>query len=170
MAVCGIKYKYCDCFLEYTNFKDDLTECKCLCCNKSSQRKFDKILKDLFFNTNKFSNHNNNQFILLLQKGVYPNEYMDDWGKFNETLPEKEDFYGHLNVEDITDADYTNAKRVCKVFDIKSLGEYHDFYVQSDTLFLAGVFGNFRNMSSNTWARSCTFFFSTPGLAWQTTL
>ena len=22
----GIKYKYCDCFLEYTNFKDDLTE------------------------------------------------------------------------------------------------------------------------------------------------
>ena len=78
LAVCGIKYKYCDCFLEYTNFKDDLTECKCLCCNKSSQRKFDKILKDLFFNTNKFSNHNNNQFILLLQKGVYPNECMDD--------------------------------------------------------------------------------------------
>ena len=24
-----IKYKYCDCFLEYTNFKDDLTEYKC---------------------------------------------------------------------------------------------------------------------------------------------
>ena len=145
MAVCGIKYKYCDCFLEYTSFKDDLTECKCLCSYKSSQRKFDKILKDLFFNTYKFSNHNN-KFILLLQKGVYPNEYMDDWGKFNETLPEKEDFYSHLNVEDITDADYTNAKRVCKVFDIKRLGEYHDFYVQSDTLLLADVFGNFRNM------------------------
>ena len=26
----GIKYKYCDCFLEYANFKDDLTEYKCL--------------------------------------------------------------------------------------------------------------------------------------------
>ena len=25
-----IKYKYCDCFLEYTNFKDDLIEYKCL--------------------------------------------------------------------------------------------------------------------------------------------
>ena len=23
---CGIKYKYCDCFLEYTNFKHDLIE------------------------------------------------------------------------------------------------------------------------------------------------
>ena len=29
---CGIKYKYCDCFLEYTNFKDDLIECSCLSC------------------------------------------------------------------------------------------------------------------------------------------
>ena len=32
---CGIKYKYCDCFLEYMNFKDDLIEYKCLCCNKN---------------------------------------------------------------------------------------------------------------------------------------
>ena len=39
---CGIKYKYCDCFIEYTNFKDDLIGYKCLCCNKSYQQKFDK--------------------------------------------------------------------------------------------------------------------------------
>ena len=32
-----IKYKYCDCFLEYINFKDDLIEYKCLCCNKNYQ-------------------------------------------------------------------------------------------------------------------------------------
>ena len=31
----GIKYKDCKCFLEYTNFKDNLIECKCLCCNKN---------------------------------------------------------------------------------------------------------------------------------------
>ena len=30
--------------------------------------------------------HSKNKFILLLQKGVYPYEYMDDWEKFNETL------------------------------------------------------------------------------------
>ena len=30
-----IKYKYCDCFFEYTNFKDDLIEYKCLCCNNN---------------------------------------------------------------------------------------------------------------------------------------
>ena len=43
---------------------------------------------------------------------------MDEWKKFNETLfPEKEEFYSNLNIEDITGADYTHAKRVCKVFD-----------------------------------------------------
>ena len=72
---------------------------------------------------------------------------MDDWEKFKETsLPEKEDFYSHLNMEDITDADYTHAKRVCIDFEIKNIGEYHDLYVQSDTLLLADVFENFRNM------------------------
>ena len=40
---------------------------------------------------------------------------MDDWEKYNKTLlPEKEDFYNHLNTEYITDADYAHAKRLCK--------------------------------------------------------
>ena len=43
---------------------------------------------------------------MLLQKGIYPYEYMDDWEKFNEaSLPEKQDFYSHLNMEDTTDAE-----------------------------------------------------------------
>ena len=49
-------------------------------------------------------------------------------------------------MEDITDADYRHAKIVCKDFEIKHLGEYHDLYVQSDTLLLADVFENFRNI------------------------
>ena len=69
---------------------------------------------------------------------------MDVWEKFNETsLPEKEDFYSHVNIEDITDANYEHTKRVCKDFEIKHLGEYHDLYVQSDTLLLADVFEDF---------------------------
>ena len=45
---------------------------------------------------------------------------MNDWEKFNEvSLPEKEDFYSHLNMEDITDADYAQAQRVCKNFEMK---------------------------------------------------
>ena len=49
-------------------------------------------------------------------------------------------------MEDITDVDYTYAKRVCKVFEIKSLGEHDDLYVQSYKLVLADVFENFPNM------------------------
>ena len=64
----------------------------------------------------------------------------------NETsLPEKEDFYSHFNMESITDADYVHAKRLCKDFEIKNL-EYDNLYVQNDTLLLADVSENFRNM------------------------
>ena len=68
--------------------------------------------------------------------------------KFYETsLPEKEDFYSHLNMEDITDVDYTYIKRVSKDREIKKLGAYHDLYAQGDTLLLADVFINFQNVS-----------------------
>ena len=58
----------------------------------------------------------------------------------------KEDFYSHLNMKDITDADYTHTKRVWKDFEIKHLGEYLHLYVQSNTLLFADVFENFVNI------------------------
>ena len=68
------------------------------------------------------------------------------WEKFRETsLPEWEDFYIHLNIENITDTDYMYTKRVRKGFKIKTLWEYHNLYVQNDTLLLDDVFENFRN-------------------------
>ena len=103
-------------------------------------------------------------------KGVSRYEYMDNWEKFNETsLPEKEHFYSHLNMEDI-DADYAHAKRVCKVFQIKNLGEYHDLYVQSDTLLLGDVFENFRSMCREIYELDPAKFLSAPVLAWQSAL
>ena len=154
-------------FLKYINFKDDLIEYKYLCCNKNYQQKFDEKLMENFLNKYKFSNHDNIKFILLLQKGVYPYEYIEqDWEKFNEiSLLEKEDFYSHLNREDITDGDYVHPKTVCKEFEIKHLGEYHDLYLQRDTLLLAAVFENFKNMFFNP-----AKFLSVPGLAWQADL
>ena len=50
-------------------------------------------------------------------------------------------------MEDITDADYLHSKSVCEDWKVKHLGEFHDLYVQSDTLLLVYVFENFRNMS-----------------------
>ena len=86
-------------------------------------------------------------FILLLRKGFYPFEYLDNWERFYETsMPNKEAFYSSLNMENITDVDYRHAERVFKNFNNnnENLGDYHDLYVQSDTLLLADVFEHFR--------------------------
>ena len=67
---------------------------------------------------------------MLLGESVYSYEYMDDWEKFNETTqPEKEELSSSLNMEDITDADYIHAKRICKDFEIKHLSEHLDLKV-----------------------------------------
>ena len=108
---------------------------------------------------------------MLLRKGVYPYEYMDEWEKFNgTTLLEKEEFYSNLNMEDITDADYMHAKRVYKDFEIKNLGEYHDLYLKSDTLLLVDLFENFGKMYLKIYELNPLKFLSTPGLAWQAAL
>ena len=73
-----IKYKYCNFFLKNTNFKDNLIEYKCSIFCKNFQRKLDEKLKERFFNTYKFFSQDNDKFIFLLRKGVYPYEYTDD--------------------------------------------------------------------------------------------
>ena len=83
--------------------------------------------------------------------------------RYNEALlPENKDFYSRLNMEDITDTDYMYAKRVCKAFKTKHLGEYHDLYVQSNTLFLADACKDFKTKHLgeyyNLYAQSNTLF------------
>ena len=90
---------------------------------------------------------------------------MDSWEKFDEnTLPLKKDFYSNLNLEDISDKDYTHTQEVWDVFKIKNLGEYHGLYVQSDTLLLSDVFENFRNMCLKIYELDPVYFVSAPGL------
>ena len=72
-------------FWNYTIFKNGSIEYNCLCCKKNYQKKFGEELSKPFSNVYKFSNYNINKFILLLQKNVYPYEYMDDWEKFKKT-------------------------------------------------------------------------------------
>ena len=68
---------------------------------------------------------------------------MDSWEKFTEiTLANKKAFYSKLHLEDITDEDYIHAQEVFEGFNLNNLGEYHDLYVESDTLLLADVFEN----------------------------
>ena len=93
---------------------------------------------------------------------------MDSWKIFTETsLPSKEDFYSNLNMENIDDIDYRHGNNVFKGFKLENLGDYHDLYVQSDTLLLADVFENFRDMCLKEYELDPAHFLSLPGLAWQ---
>ena len=106
---------------------------QCLECKKNYRKDFNKESIKRFANTYEFCNGDINKFILLLRKGVYPYEYMDSWERFNETsLPDKKAFYSELNLEDITDKDYTHAQSFFEELKLKILVHYHDYHVCSN--------------------------------------
>ena len=108
---------------------------------------------------------------MLLRKGIYPDEYIDSWERFDEnTIPPKEYFYSELNFKNITYKDYEHVKKVWETFEIKKFGEYHDLYLQCDTFLLVDVFENFRNKCIEIYELDPAHFLSAPGLAWQTCL
>ena len=96
---------------------------------------------------------------------------MDNCERFNETsLPSKESFYSNLNMEDLDDIDYRHGINVFNKFKLNNLGDYHDLYGQSDTLFIADVFEKFRVMCLKEYELDPAHFLSLPGLAWQACL
>ena len=152
-------------------FKDDQLILRCFECKNNYNKDFNKGLTKRFANIYESCNGDINKFNLLFRKGVYPYEYMDSWERFDkQILPVKEAFYSSLNMEDITDVNYRHAKRVFKSFNNKHLGDYHDLYVQRDTLLLADVFENFRNKCIEIYELDPAHFLSAPGLAWQVCL
>jgi len=61
---------------------------------------------------------------LMREKGVYPYDYMDSFSRFDETsLPKREDFYGQLYDEDISEGEYKHAQKVWDAFGLKNLGD-----------------------------------------------
>ena len=114
-----------------------------------------------------------NLFVLLLRKGVYPYGYMDSWERFNETsLPDKKYIYSELNLDDISDKDYLHAQKVFEEEFSTDVGDYHDLYVQCDTLLFADVFGKCRDTCTDIYIYGLdpSYFLSAPELALQACL
>ena len=112
----GLHNKKCtDCVLnlECMVAKGGILIFRCFKRKKNSEIDFDKKLINKFSSVYDFCKGDINRFVLLLRKGLYPYEYMDNWDRFNEiSLPDKKDFYSRLNMENIIDIDHIHATRV----------------------------------------------------------
>ena len=125
--------------------KNNRLNYKCQDCKGISTKSINGLIEK-FQRMYHFCNDGLNKFVLLLRKGVYPYQYMDSWERFNESsLPTKKDFYSELNLEDISDKHYSHAQKVFEEL-CTDIGDYHDLYVQTDTLLLADVFEKFTDM------------------------
>ena len=110
----------------------------------SSLDKLVKNLNNFVYLSNVFRGE---QLELVKQKGVYPYEYMRSFKRFKEDkLPDIDCFFNSLKDCCISEEEYSRAPNVWKVFNIKNLGEYHDFYLKTDVLLLCDVFEKFINV------------------------
>ena len=108
---------------------------------------------------------------LLLQKGVYPYEYMDSFDRFRETeLPPIGKFYSSLSDESISKKDYQHAQEVWKTFNCENLGDYHDLYLKTDVTLLADVFQTFLRTCMNAYKLDPLNYYTAPGLSWDALL
>ena len=64
----------------------------------------------------------------------------------------------------------TDTKGVRKDFKIENLREHHNLHVESNTLLLADVFENFRNMCLEIYELEPEKFLPAPGLVWEAAL
>ena len=137
---------------------------------KIENKNLEITYKIKFIDSFRFMSSSLSKLVDNLSEGIHNNK-CDTWKKFSEiSLPSKKDFYSNLNMEDVSDIDYRHANNGFKVFKLENLGDYHDLYVQSDTLLLADVFNNFRDMRLKEYELDPAHFLSLPGLAWQACL
>ncbi|GBM44867.1 hypothetical protein AVEN_157095-1 [Araneus ventricosus] len=105
------------------------------------------------------------------RKGCYPYDYFDSFSKFTETsLPPLSAFFNSLTNEPVSDDDYQYAQRIWNIFNLQTLGDFHDLYVTSDVLLLADVFQNFRKLCLQFYKIDPSHVYTAPGLAWQACL
>ena len=99
--------------------------------------------------------------MLLLKKGIYPYEHIYSADKFDEIeLPSIDKFYSSLHKKHVSDKDYVDVKNVWNVLGMKTIGDYHNLYVQADT----------RLTCLKVYNLDPAYFVSTPSLAFQAIL
>lgn len=120
-----------------------------------------------------FHSKDSEKLELLIDKGVYPYEYMDSKAVLEETqLPPKEAFFSSLHGKDIERRDYERAQKVWEVYGCKTMEDYTMLYVKLDVILLAIVFEDFRaaTLSKEGFGLDPVHFVTAPSLAWSAML
>ncbi|XP_055316114.1 uncharacterized protein LOC129575903 [Sitodiplosis mosellana] len=108
---------------------------------------------------------------MLKRKGVFCYDYIDEWGKLEETsLPSKEMFYSKLNECELSVEDYEFACKIWSDFKLNTLGEYSDLYMKTDILLLADIFENFRVTCYENFSLDPAHYYTAPGLTFDSML
>ena len=96
--------------------------------------------KECFKQTEKISQNSETKFELLIRKGVFCYEYLDDVSKLDdEILPPQSAFYSALKETSVDEAEYAFAQKVWSKFECKTLGDYMKLYCTLDVRLLADV-------------------------------
>ena len=148
---------------------------RCKKCGKIKARQLEKktlvksfaSLSNYVYNERGDSNADE-QFRLLLTKGVFPYEYIDSWHRFEETtIPSQKSYYHRLKLEECSDDDYSHVHKMWKAFDHKNIGDDNNLYVRSDVLLLNDIFEGFRELSIKTYGLDPCHYYSAPGFTWD---
>jgi hypothetical protein len=126
--------------------------------------------RKIFKNT---SNHfkNDEQFMLMIQKGIYPYDYIDSFDRLNETkLPKIQKFYSILNKKHCDKKEYKRAQNVWDAFNCKTMLDYHNLYLITDVLLLADIWDNFREVCYKVYELDCSYYYTAPGLSYDAML
>ena len=159
--------------------KDKLIELRFIDSFKFMSSSLDSLTKNLVSGGKKlfgFEDYSKLQYDLLNRKGVYPNEYVNSWDRFNKTqLLPIDAFYSNLNMSSISEDNYQHAQRVWKEFGIHTLGDYHNLYLRTDVILLANVYEAFRDTCLKHYKLDpahfyTVHFYTSPGLAWKACL
>ncbi len=111
---------------------------------------------------------NDKDFELMLEKGIYPYDYITSFEKLKDTkLPPIKAFYSKLADSKCDPKDYKKALKVWKHFKCKTLLDYHNIYLISDVLLLADVFENFKATCYKIYGLDPSYYYTAPGLSWD---
>ena len=126
-----------------------------------------KQLRKVFKNVSKqFTS--DEKFKLMISKGAYPYEYVDNYNKlYDAQLPPQKAFYSSLNNSSCSDDDYKRALNVWTIFECKTLLDYHNLYLATDVLLLADIWSNFRKVCLKIYNLDVSYYYTSPGLSWD---